>query len=79
VKTKKAPDSIAIALTNFDRLPAAAFVRLPVVVGLFGVTPHTVWRWVKAGRLPQPVKLSPGVTAWRVGDLRSFINNQPKG
>lgn len=58
------------ALAAFDSLPDAAHVRLPVVAALKSVSPATVWRWVKAGRLPAPVKLGPGVTAWKVGDLR---------
>jgi predicted DNA-binding transcriptional regulator AlpA len=62
--------TIPAALASFDQLPDAAHVRLPVVAALKGISPATCWRWVKAGRLPAPVKLSPGVTAWRVGDLR---------
>jgi len=32
--------------------------------GLLPVAPATVWRWVKLGTFPQPVRLSGGVTAW---------------
>jgi len=65
-----APETIPVALAQFDRLPDSAHVRLPVVAALKGIGPATVWRWVKAGRLPAPVKLGPNTTAWRVGDLR---------
>ena len=35
---------------------------------------RSTWRrWVKAGIAPQPVKLSVGVVAWRVGDLRCWL------
>lgn len=61
---------LADAFVNFDRLPDAAFVRLPVVASLKGISAPTVWRWVKMGLLPTPVKLGPNTTAWRVGDLR---------
>lgn len=64
------PPTAPSALVHFDTLPDSAFVRLPVVAGLRGISTATVWRWVKAGRLPAPLRLSPGVTAWRVGDLR---------
>lgn len=60
-----------VDLTNFDSLPASAHVRVPVVAALKGVSQPTIWRWVKAGNLPPPVKLGPNVTAWRVGDLRA--------
>lgn len=61
------------ALQNFDALPDAAHVRLPVVCGLFACSPATAWRRAKAGTLPPPVKLSDRVTAWRVGDLRAAL------
>ena len=31
------------------------------------------WAGVKSGRFPQPVKLGPRVTAWRVEDVRDLI------
>lgn len=58
------------ALTQFDSLPDSAHVRLPVVRALHSISVPTVWRWVKTGQLPAPVKLGPNTTAWRVGDLR---------
>lgn len=60
------------ALHNFDVLPDAAHVRLPVVMTLFGVSPATVWRWSRSGRLPQPTRIS-GVTFWNVGELRKIL------
>jgi predicted DNA-binding transcriptional regulator AlpA len=61
------------ALTNFDTLPDSAFVRLPTVTALFACHAATIWRRVAAGDLPQPVRLGPRVTAWRVGDLRAKL------
>lgn len=61
------------ALSQFDSLPDSAHVRLPVVAALNGISDPTVWRWVKTGRLPQPVKRGPNTTAWRVGDLRRAL------
>jgi predicted DNA-binding transcriptional regulator AlpA len=31
---------------------------------------------VKSGRFPQPVKLGPRITAWRVEDIRALIDRQ---
>jgi predicted DNA-binding transcriptional regulator AlpA len=62
--------AIPAALANFDSLPDSAHVRLPVVAAWRSSSPATVWRHVKAGLLPAPVKLGPNTTAWRVGDLR---------
>ncbi len=68
--------SIAAALRNFDALPDAAHVRLPVVRMLFGISTATAWRWVKKGTLPAGRKLSEGVTAWNVGQLRKALNGE---
>lgn len=68
--TETAIARAAPQLAQFDTLPMSAHVRLPTVSALHGIGPATVWRWVKAGRLPAPVKLGPNVTAWRVCDLR---------
>jgi predicted DNA-binding transcriptional regulator AlpA len=64
--------AIAQALADFDHLPDSAYVRLPTVAALRGISPATVWRYAKSGVLPKPVKLGPNITAWRVGDLRHF-------
>lgn len=36
----------------------------------------TLWQWVKEGKFPQPVSLSPRVTAWRVSDVQAWIEKQ---
>lgn len=68
--------NIPDALANFDRLPDSAFVRLPVVTSLFACSPATIWRRVKAKTIPAPRKLSEGVTAWRVGELRKSLSGE---
>lgn len=60
-------------LPQFDELPNSAHVTLEVVARLFGISTPTVWRWVKSGHLPAPVKLGPNVTRWNVGALRALL------
>jgi predicted DNA-binding transcriptional regulator AlpA len=60
------------SLRNFSLLPDEAYVRLPVVAALNGVSAATVWRWVRLGRLPQPVRRG-RTTAWQVGALRATL------
>lgn len=64
------------ALRNFDALPDAANVRLPVVAALFACSTVTVWRRVKKGTLPAGRRLSEGVTAWNVGELRKALRGE---
>jgi predicted DNA-binding transcriptional regulator AlpA len=60
-------------LSNFDRLPDSAHVRLPVVKAVYACSDTTIWRNVKKGIIPKPVKLTAQVTAWNVGDLRKAL------
>lgn len=64
-------------------LPETGFLRLPQILGnpqaeppippIIPVKKSCWWAGVKSGRFPQPVKLGPRVTVWRVEDIRSFI------
>ena len=59
-------------------LPTTGFMRLRSIIAPFGPIPvskSTWWAGVKAGRFPQPVKLGPRITAWRVEDIRALIEN----
>lgn len=64
----------ASALAEFDTLPNAAHVRLPVVQALYACSDETIRRRVKAGQIPAPRKLGPRVTAWNVGELREALS-----
>ena len=54
-------------------LPETGFVRLPTILKIFPVSKSTWWAGVKAKIYPQPVKLGPKVTAWRVDDIKALI------
>lgn len=65
--------SIPEALVNFDKLPNSAYIRLPVLKALYGVSSATIWRGVKTGAIPKPSKLSERCTAWNVGLVRAAL------
>ncbi|HSV81787.1 MAG TPA: AlpA family phage regulatory protein [Ramlibacter sp.] len=46
------------------------------VLALVPVSKSTLWRHVSAGSFPAPVKLFVGVTAWRVDDVRGWIEQR---
>ncbi|GGK58062.1 helix-turn-helix transcriptional regulator [Amphritea balenae] len=60
-------------------LPEVGFVRLPQILQVFPVCKSTWWDGVKKGVFPQPVKLSAGVTAWRVEEIRQLITDLSEG
>lgn len=51
----------------------------PAVSAVVPISSATLWRKVKAGQFPAPVKLYERVTAWRVEDVRAWLESQGKG
>lgn len=43
--------------------------------GLIPVSDSTWWAWVKSGKAPAPIRLSPGVTVWRATDVANFAES----
>jgi len=39
------------------------------LAALLAVSRSTIWRWVKVGILPEPVKLTPGTTRWKLSGI----------
>ncbi len=59
--------------TNF---PRTGFVRISQIVapdGPIPVSKSTWWQGVKEGRFPQPQKLGPRTTVWKVDDIRALF------
>ena len=73
-RTASAP-TLPDPLRNFNGLPDQAFVRLPVLLMLLGVSRSTVWRLCKSGALPAPKKLGSRIAVWQVKDLREVLNS----
>ena len=46
------------------------------VADRYNTSRNTIWRWVREGRFPQPVKLSTGTTRWKLSDLQSWEARQ---
>ena len=64
------------SLTTFEQLPDNAYIRLRQLVGtVLPFSSATVWRFCRTGAFPPPVRLSAGITAWRVGDIRQWLKD----
>lgn len=71
------------------QLPETGFLRLTQIIGnrkadppipaVIPVGRSTWWEGVRAGKYPQPVKLGPKTTAWKVEDIRALIARSAKG
>ena len=84
-----APATVAAPVpVSFDQLPDCALLRESQLVpshkrpGIHALLPFsapTLWRKVKAGDFPKPIKLGERITAWRVGDIRAWLNAKQAG
>lgn len=63
--------------TNAGTLPSTGYVRqsqlIPTVLPFSAAT---LWRKVNDGSFPRPLKLSARITAWRVEDVRSWMESR---
>ncbi len=48
-------------------------LRQKEVLKLVPISAATLWRWVKAGTFPEPLKLGPKTTAWRELDIMGWL------
>jgi hypothetical protein len=61
-------------INAYGSLPDVGYVRQSQLIpSIFPFSSATLWRKVKAGTFPKPVKLGPRITAWRVEDIRNLI------
>ena len=72
-------------IPNFDDLPDSAMARQsqlirdpkhPTRPSPLPFSAATLWRKVRDGEFPAPVKLGPAISAWRVGDVRQWLQAQ---
>jgi predicted DNA-binding transcriptional regulator AlpA len=54
-------------------LPTTGYLRLKGVLAFIPIGKTTWWEGVRIGKFPQPVKLGPRTTAWKVEDIRNLI------
>lgn len=59
------------------KLPQSQYIRqsqlIPFIVPFSSAT---LWRKVKAGEFPKPVKLSERITAWRVAEISEWLESK---
>jgi len=83
LQTKPEPTSSAGGVssnrTTFDNLPDSGYLRqAQLIPDVVPISSATLWRKCKDGTFPRPVKLSQRVSAWRVGDIRNWLDIQSK-
>lgn len=73
---------VSTSKSMFDALPDSAFVRESQLVQCpsrpetpvpLPFSAPSLWRKVKAGTFPKPIKLSTRVTCWKVSEVRAWM------
>jgi predicted DNA-binding transcriptional regulator AlpA len=59
---------------TYGAMPITGYMRQSQLIpAIFPFSSATLWRKVKAGTFPKPIKLGPRITAWRVEDIRELL------
>jgi len=53
-----------------------SFIRQKQLLGHLAFSAPTLWRKVKAGTFPKPVKLGKKMTAWRWEEVQAWMETQ---
>ena len=55
-------------------LPRTGFIRQSLLLKCLPFSKSTLWRWVKAGLFPAPVRLGPRSVRWKGSAVRAWID-----
>lgn len=59
------------SITSNTPIPSSIYLSDTSLAKRFSVSRATIWRWAE-GDFPQPVKLSPGCTRWRLAEIEAW-------
>jgi len=61
-------------LTKKPQIPSTIWVSADEIAARFRVSRNTIWRWARTpeNEFPDPVRLTPRVTRWRLADIEQF-------
>jgi prophage regulatory protein len=62
--------------TQQNKQHPTQFYRLPTIKQRLGVSGSSIWAWVKAGKFPRPIKLSPNCTVWNAEDVEAWAQER---
>ena len=52
-------------------------LRAKEVAGLIGVSRSTLYRMVAAGQFPQPIRIGPRASRWRMSEVQEWMASRP--
>jgi len=61
---------------NMETKNSIGFIRQKQLLPMLGFSAPTLWRKVKLGDFPKPVKLGQNMTAWRMADIYKWMDER---
>ena len=61
------------------KAPEPMLMRTAEVEAALGLSRPTIAKMVRAGEFPQPVRLGSRTLAWRVAEIRAWLDGLPRG
>lgn len=58
-------------------LPDQLIYRPAELIRLLGIPRTTLYRWVRQGDFPKPVKLGDRATGWHAADIEEWLASRP--
>lgn len=58
-----------------DSVPSAFLRQSTLLQNYVPFSAATLWRLVKAGRFPRPIKVTNQITAWRCSDIEDWVKD----
>jgi prophage regulatory protein len=59
-----------------DPLKAGFNLRVSALAPRLGISKNTIWRLVREGKFPKPIKLSEKVTVWKADDVLAWLESK---
>lgn len=56
-----------------DPLQSGYNLRVSVLAPRLGISKNQIWRLVRQGKFPRPIKLSEKVTVWKAEDVLAWL------
>lgn len=64
--------------TSTTETPSVVLIRLPEVQQMIGLSRTTIWRAVRSGTFPSPLRVSQNAVAWRRDEIQTWIQQRPR-
>ena len=63
-------------LNQFCSAPEEGLVKINTVQALWGnISRTTVWRFIRSGKIPRPIKIGGRTCSWQISTLREALKN----